>query len=343
MYIPKKILLVAKQVSKGSSPTYPVDPENKKRVQSARDWAGTGYSEITIDNDSITDIRIDYLDIRGQGGRAYRVVIGGKYEVDMRENVLLDVMEYTGIEPGKKLNGEFVFVAEKEMRLVLKDKRTNLYKQALKKTVLHYKSKIGLKQLEIGGAYENKTGSDELIYLGKGSLLKFDYYCNKYKDLKQSDLLVELKDKIIKNKHLFWDAKVTFQKENVLEVYNNLSKLDIKQKGIPRTYGSQRFQYKSSSYFINKKFHFDEDISFKTLREKIYRSFMNNLILKSNEISANKYRNDLTNLWFMYFTNLPFGINEKITIPDNVIKEMMRRFSLEKYRAILEKYMESNN
>ena len=105
-----------------ATPAFIADPENEKNMKTGTDWAVDsllgryGYRPETmkipvpgfliVDN-IFTDVKIVTMDFRGNGGRAYKVVINGKYYCDFREDILLDCILNEGIGKGGVLKGSF--------------------------------------------------------------------------------------------------------------------------------------------------------------------------------------------------------------------------------------------
>lgn len=159
-------------------PAYVADTKNKKTNKTGQDWANTSmsvwnpttqkYEKPSIDveqetrlNKPIDDVRIIALEIRGQGGRAYKVVVDNKYYVDLREDVLLDAMLHEGIGVGGKLGGRYIFaVVGSQMKLVRIG--SALY-DAVSESTKVGKTKA-IKDFEVGGIYARKSG--ECVYLG---------------------------------------------------------------------------------------------------------------------------------------------------------------------------------
>lgn len=127
-YIPERIVMVFSDAitTKNKAgeeinvvPAFPVDAKNKKRLETADTWAlrgnyrnGKGQRTVTkqeYPNGPFKDVKINALEIRGEGGRAYKVVVGDDYYVDFREDELMWVMQNPGIRPGGIMNGEFCF------------------------------------------------------------------------------------------------------------------------------------------------------------------------------------------------------------------------------------------
>jgi hypothetical protein len=156
--------------------TFVSDADNPKTCATGEEWAKKngiwnqskqkydvfGYNVEEVDNKPITDVIVTSLEHRGNGGRAYKVIVNGKYYVDLREDILLDTILNAGIEIGGKLKGEYIWAKiGSAMKLI----RTNsaLHEEMLKSTEMNSLNKI--KNLQVGRIYESKT--QRLIYLGK--------------------------------------------------------------------------------------------------------------------------------------------------------------------------------
>ena len=104
-YIPDKIIIVSKstKTDSGYYPAFIVPSDNKKILETALRWATSVRShpvQVEIENKPCK-AKIIGLDFRGNGGRAWQVVIYDKYLVDLREDTLLEILK-----DGKVLNGE---------------------------------------------------------------------------------------------------------------------------------------------------------------------------------------------------------------------------------------------
>ena len=157
-------------------PTYVADAKNKKTNETGEKWAnesmatwnGKAYVKppsnatvVDLPNEPFTDIKIMDLEIRGQGGRAYKVLIDGKYYVDLREDVLLDTIFECGISKGGILKGEFIFaVVGSQMKLI---RVGSLLHEKLIESTAAGNAK-GIKTFEVGGVYARKSGT--FVYAG---------------------------------------------------------------------------------------------------------------------------------------------------------------------------------
>lgn len=190
-------------------PSFAVDASNKKTNETAKRWSSYGYycyatkkqiipkvpEPVERPNDPITDIRIIGLTIRDKGGRAYQVLVEGKYVFDMREDVLLDTMIYNGIQEGAVLKGEYIFAAvNSEMKLIRVG--SLLHAKMIEST--EFGKTKAIDKLEVGGIYRNKTGT--YMYVGDVYYRHFNQeynyssrqYSNTLEDEKKKVLMIEL-------------------------------------------------------------------------------------------------------------------------------------------------------
>lgn len=157
--------------------TFPV--EYGKKLDTAIKWTGLKKpKQIELLNSPIKKVRICNLEERGNGGRAYKVLINETYYVDMREDVVLETIINCGISKGGILQGEYVWVKYgANMKLVRIG--SGLHKTFENGTNLNTLAEI--KTFEIGGIYSTKKG-DKLMYLGQmfTTKLQNDESGNKY-------------------------------------------------------------------------------------------------------------------------------------------------------------------
>lgn len=162
-------------------PTFVVNADSENLCETAEHWAtkheyqGQGKPSkinapiiLSYPNDPITKITIVDLEKRGEGGRAYKVIFeqnGKNHYVDLREDVLIDVIKNCGIEAGGRLIGEFVWGQfGSQMKLMRVD--SDLYREAMETATKGNISKIKSSDLKIGHLYETQNGS-KAIFLGR--------------------------------------------------------------------------------------------------------------------------------------------------------------------------------
>jgi len=122
------------------------------------------------------DLRVVQLDIRGNGGRAYKVVTKENYYFDVREDVLLDTMIKVGIRPGGILNGEFIWArVSSSMKIVRIG--SALHNKLIQSTEKSKMKKVNARNLVPGTIYSNKR-EEKHFYLGRVNAVSFNYHQN---------------------------------------------------------------------------------------------------------------------------------------------------------------------
>lgn len=162
---------------------------NKKTEETGRYWANNraailayqkkipnlGIEELVVPNTPL-DATIKSLEIRGEGGRAYKVYIeiaGRDFMVDLREDTLMEVIKYYGIKPGGILDCKLVWARiGSSMKLVVDGGTIHLELLATQKL-----TKIKNADMQIGYEYQTKSGQPEIL-LSKtpAGLLMASYY-----------------------------------------------------------------------------------------------------------------------------------------------------------------------
>lgn len=171
------------EIIPGCYETFIADATNKRTRESGVNWAKRDkriYNEIKKQWEMVPEPdhiieerpnipfkrpRIIDLDIRGQGGRAYKVILPDKTVMDLRENELLDVIFNEGIEPGGYLNGKYVFACENEMKIVRVG--SEKYNELLVETSRRNSKSISTKDLKVGYFYETPSG-EKMVFGGFG-------------------------------------------------------------------------------------------------------------------------------------------------------------------------------
>lgn len=216
------------------TPAYPVDPDgNKKTVQSAIDWARGRYNPdgdapvtMTVANAPLQHVQIVNLEVRGEGGRAYKITVDGVY-VDLREDVFLDALLAKGVEVGGRLPGPFIWARiGSQMKLIrvgspLYDRVVAAHEHGLKKNV-------STNEIEIGGVYKNRVG-EVFVYLGQCSTTKVSRGCAEFKDLDNVQGWLKIYgekspqgdfDKIVEKNYYFYFS--TVKKRTIVEKLGNV-------------------------------------------------------------------------------------------------------------------------
>jgi hypothetical protein len=122
------------------------------------------------ENKGFDNVKIVDLYHRGNGGRAYQIVIeieGNKFRMDFREDTMMEVLERVGIQAGGRLNGTYCLVKDgKETKLILEG--TERHAKALKELESRTKNAKVIKKSELKVGYKYKTdGGSTGIYLGE--------------------------------------------------------------------------------------------------------------------------------------------------------------------------------
>lgn len=156
------------------SEAFPIDATNKKTLETAMSWAGRrNYYDkgpeiapkITeVANDPIPTLEIVSLDIRSEGGRAWKVLIHGTYYVDLREDVLLDSLRNgSGVVRGE-LTGPFVWcIVGSHMKLVRVGSK--LHDAVIEAGERRDSKNVTGAALKAGDIYENRKG-EKFVFLG---------------------------------------------------------------------------------------------------------------------------------------------------------------------------------
>jgi hypothetical protein len=239
------------------TPAFPVDSVDDKGMSTAKAWAKNNYRRAhyqdktaptppepiieTVNNDSITNIKLLSIEQRSGGGRAYKALID-KFYVDVREDVVLDTMLKSGVSPGGILNGEFVWAkVGAQMKLIRKGSEVH-------RLIIEFSSKKDLKPikkktLEVGGVYQTRK-KEPAIFIGYVDSVK--YSCpsnitNTYYSMARlkDDEYLKFEQGPIKNCMLFY----TLYKFQELE--KNLKEMDDFNN-------YYRFNFKKSHNFIEK-------------------------------------------------------------------------------------------
>lgn len=150
-------------------PAFCVDATNVKTLETARSWAkGYRYRDNTPEETEIPNdpqsYRLVNLEVRSEGGRAWKVVDKDNYYYDLRENCLLAALLDGGCNPGGELAGKFIWGVEgSQMKLI--PVGSILHEKLIEKSHRKTLKPIPHKELVPGGIYAAKSG-EKFIYLG---------------------------------------------------------------------------------------------------------------------------------------------------------------------------------
>lgn len=226
---PEQDILVDEKTIK-ARPAYIVDSANEKTKESAICWAkGNYWEKITEEpkiethtNDILFGVRISDLEIRSEGGRAYKVLIPtyttGYYYVDLREDVLLDTMFKHGICKQGILLGEYIWaMVGGQMKLILCNSK--LHERLIETTEIRkIDKKITSSEWKPGCVYVGKNNEPKL-FLGWIDTIEFDIQRETYNSSKK------YLSKYVKNKALWYDFYNINIPENAIKIlYDNFKK-----------------------------------------------------------------------------------------------------------------------
>lgn len=189
-------------VGQSVTPAFCSDASNPKTLETGRNWAGTEHwvgnnrikskvNEFTRKNDPIAGIKIVSLEIRSEGGRAYKVITPDNYYFDVREDVLMDAMIEVGVSKGGIMNGEYIWAkVGSAMKLVRIG--SVLHNALVAATADRVLKKLKHGDLKVGHIYKGK-GAKSYVFLGYVDTEKFTCenvvnhtYAGKFKDNKYS-------------------------------------------------------------------------------------------------------------------------------------------------------------
>lgn len=170
-------------------PTFPTDADSEQSCTTAREWAnhrryGGGPAgsppvenpacEYVVENKPIGHVRVCTLEIRNEGGRAYKVAIprynvepgteGTPLYVDMREDVMLEAMLTKGVAAGGLVEGPFVWARiGSQMKLIRMG--SALHDVVVEADARRRTPPTKASDLALGGVYADAKGN-HFIYLG---------------------------------------------------------------------------------------------------------------------------------------------------------------------------------
>lgn len=161
-----------------ATPAFPVDPASKTSMETAEHWVrgwkdGVAVTKVERDNAPIASVQVLTIEVRDEGGRAYKVrldgVGDGKGEntlyVDMREDVVLDAMLVNGVKKGGTLPGPFVWGRlHSQLRLVRVG--STLHAAIVAAGARMAEKVVRAKDHEVGGVYLNRR-LEARVYLGR--------------------------------------------------------------------------------------------------------------------------------------------------------------------------------
>jgi len=187
---PRKITNIAGDVITAQD-AFPYDPKSKTSPDTAKRWA---ESDQIVRCDKINkfapkvvertnepfSVTIVDLDVRGHGGRAYKVIDSASRRFDLREDQLIEVFKLAGIAAGGAVMGEFVWgVSDGKVCLVLVggDAHSEMVQGTLARKEADAARKangtLTASKLVVGRVYKKRDGSLHL-FMGKCKAPLFD-------------------------------------------------------------------------------------------------------------------------------------------------------------------------
>jgi len=184
-YIPEKILYVCKKSQQikpkfdeveesffetKAHPAFPVDPSREKTIETARSWARGTYwqskEEVAAEFEMVNEpmkLQLIGLEVRSQGGRAWKVIAREKFYVDLREDILLEAILTCGVEKNGFINGEFIWTRTgSQMKLVRVG--SALYATVQEADEKKDEKKVNTTDLVPGKVYTNING--DFVFVG---------------------------------------------------------------------------------------------------------------------------------------------------------------------------------
>jgi len=150
-------------------PTFAVPSDNEAFNETARHWQGRNSNRqfCTVPNGPFQITILD-IDVRSEGGRAYKVVTDDGWLFDLRERVLIEILNTTGIRAGGMIPGDFCFILDGgQVLLVPVNSSFALKAQRMgEKVSIPEKDRVPFK------FYSDKKEDSFWIYLGEGHYIR---------------------------------------------------------------------------------------------------------------------------------------------------------------------------
>lgn len=117
---------------------------------------------VSVPNEPFHELQLVNLVFREEGGRAYKVVTPEGYLVDLREDVVFDLLMSVGAKKGGVFNGNFIWGRNSsQMRIVLVG--STLHQECVEGTQRKKLKKIPNKDLKVGTVYRTKSGKTSIF------------------------------------------------------------------------------------------------------------------------------------------------------------------------------------
>ena len=252
--------------------TFPYNPESKTAPSTARQWAnnniwdsvkceyvkGVEPTFLERPNEPFAVTIID-LDVRTEGGRAYKVIDNEMRCFDLREDQILEVFKHVGVQPGGRVNGEFVWgVLGSQVRMVLVG--GDLYSEMVKtRDELNAAKKkrvegnaITPSKLQVGHVYKKLDGS-KWVFVGKMLCVLNEKPLYALVELPEDEPYYQhCKDYVYEEKHAAWE-KMSWEEKLVAEHEARTYEGDIKLLTSPKFLSEEDVALDVA--FIKREFH----------------------------------------------------------------------------------------
>jgi hypothetical protein len=152
------------------SPAYVSAADNPKTIESGLSWAKqyqkVAPTQTAAANKPTSGWQIVGLDVRSEGGRAWKVRHPKGFYVDLREDVLLDALIGAGVKPGGYLNGKYLWAKiGSQMKLI---REGSALHEAMEQAGDRRASKnLGAADFVPGHVYAKRNG-ERMLFLGRG-------------------------------------------------------------------------------------------------------------------------------------------------------------------------------
>lgn len=316
-------------------------------TEAAEKWGGSDSIKLEYLENKFEDIRIIGLSVRGNGGRAYRVIIKVNHYnvlVDLREDILLKIIDEVGILPKGVVKGQFSFYANSsqvQLGFVNTEEDLEQYKSDIELINnlqnKQLKNTIKLKDLKVGYTYQIVPKSKietKRFYMYFGNYL--DFNDNKLKPLILKS--TNLKDDNAHTNYLFQNFDV-----NIKSFYKEIKDMDSYniQLNLPYRFIIKQIEKTLAvlNEFLNNSFEdryyyktYDISNTYKTLFEylnyvnedKNYIFFTENMIYEFKQLFdsiieiEDMVMNNINSI--NIDINSPYIINQHNSFKDTVIK-----------------------
>lgn len=338
-------------------PTFVSDAANEKTLATARNWAKNASKvynyqkkiwevrpvgkEITKKNEPSDGYRIFNLDVRAQGGRAWKCGDNEGHYFDLREDVLLDLLRTEGVSPGGYLNGKYIWAkVNSTMKLVRVN--SELHKALIKTTNRREMKNLKKSELKPWTIYQEKN-SNTFLHVGK-----YNFF----------DISVDQVNKVKENEKqtVLWENVLREREQNKAKPNSNLTgwsfNQDYYQSQYARAYGNQppppvkkvEFAVKSLSHTLWIPLSFYGSKWSDSASESTNKRFVENILKKFSEKLLVTEHNEFSVIKYGTFKDLgPKVVMEGFPVNPVNISENIRDLALHNYLQEVNQLMNIKN